>query len=252
MKIQLIRNATLKISYGEKTVLIDPMLSAKGEIQSFAGNEKNPTVELNVEIDEILDGLDMVLVTHIHPDHFDKKAIEVLPKDLPIVCQNIDKEKIKNHGFLNTLGVEDKKNIEGINVKKTGGKHWKGEIPKELSDRLGDVSGFVLSNDNEPTVYIVGDTIFNDDVKNAITTYKPEIIIVNSGGAKYKGLENNPILMEAFDVIELEKFSKGAKIVAVHMEALDHCTVTRKNLLDLAVQENIEIFVPEDGETLEF
>jgi len=37
-----------------------------------------------------------------------------------------------------------------------------------------------------------------------------------------------------------------------HMEALDHCTVTRKNLLDLAGEENIEIFVPEDGETLVF
>jgi len=252
MKIQLIRNATLKISYGEKIILVDPMLSDKGEIQSFAGKEKNPTVELNVKIDEILDGLDMVMITHVHPDHFDKKAIEVLPKDLPLVCQNIDREKIKNHGFVNTLGVEDEKILEGINVQRTGGRHWKGEIPMELSERLGEVSGFVLSNDNEPTVYLVGDTIFNDDVKNAITTYKPEIIIVNSGGAKYKGLENNPILMEAFDVIELAKFSQGAKIIAVHMEALDHCTVTRKNLLDLAGEENIEIFVPEDGETLIF
>ena len=86
MKIQLIRNATLKIQMGENTILVDPMLSNKGEIQSFAGKEQNPTVELPVTVDEVMEDLDMVLVTHIHPDHFDKKAVELLPKNLPIIC----------------------------------------------------------------------------------------------------------------------------------------------------------------------
>ena len=150
------------------------------------------------------------------------------------------------------MGVEDEKNLRGIKIQKTGGRHWKGDIPKELSERLGEVSGFVLSKENEPTVYIVGDTIFNEDVKTAIKKHNPDIIIINSGGAKFPSLEKNPILMEASDVMALAKLAPNSKIVAVHMEALDHCTVTRVDLLNLATEENIKITIPIDGEIINF
>ena len=35
MEVTQIRNATLKLNYGGKTFLIDPMLSKKGELPSF-------------------------------------------------------------------------------------------------------------------------------------------------------------------------------------------------------------------------
>jgi len=46
MKIQLIRNATMKLTYAGKTILTDPMLSAKNAYDPFAGVARNPTVEL--------------------------------------------------------------------------------------------------------------------------------------------------------------------------------------------------------------
>jgi|GEM_PF-5732917 len=38
MKIQLIRNAIMKITYGGPTFLTDPMLSPKGGVRSFCRN----------------------------------------------------------------------------------------------------------------------------------------------------------------------------------------------------------------------
>ncbi|MGN6541436.1 MAG: hypothetical protein ACTHK8_03670 [Ginsengibacter sp.] len=35
--LQLVRNATLLIEYGGKKILVDPMLSPKGAIESWAG-----------------------------------------------------------------------------------------------------------------------------------------------------------------------------------------------------------------------
>ena len=45
MKIQLIRNATMKITYAGRTILSDPMLAPKGDFKSFAGIARNPTIE---------------------------------------------------------------------------------------------------------------------------------------------------------------------------------------------------------------
>jgi len=46
---------------------------------------------------------------------------------------------------------------------------------------MGNVSGFVLQADGEPTVYWVGDSIWCEHVEKAIKTFQPEIVIIHSG-----------------------------------------------------------------------
>jgi hypothetical protein len=38
----------------------------------------------------------------------------------------------------------------------------------EILAQMGEVSGFVLQAENEPTLYIVGDSIWVEEVENAI------------------------------------------------------------------------------------
>lgn len=59
--VQLIRNATLKIKYAGKTILVDPLFSEKGELQSILGVNKNPTVHLTMPIADIVNGVDFCL-----------------------------------------------------------------------------------------------------------------------------------------------------------------------------------------------
>ena len=80
MEIQLIRNATMKITYGGHTILTDPMLSPKGAFRSFANIAKNPTIELPFPVEDVVTGVEAAVVTHYHPDHFDKAAGAALPK----------------------------------------------------------------------------------------------------------------------------------------------------------------------------
>lgn len=50
-------------------------------------------------MEQILD-VDAVIVTHIHLDHFDPSAIELIPKDMKIFTQNDDEARqIKEAGF---------------------------------------------------------------------------------------------------------------------------------------------------------
>lgn len=247
MDLQLIRNATIKIKYADKTILVDPMFSPKDTLEPFAGIARNPTVDLTISIDDILKDVDVVIVTHTHRDHFDALASEKLPKNIKLFCQPADKEVIENLNFVNVEVVETKTTFENMNLIRTGGKHGSGAILAQM----GEVSGFVLQAENEPSLYIIGDSIWLDEVESAIATFKPEVIVTNSGGAIIPGFENNPILMNEEQTILLVQTAKNAKVIAVHLESLDHCSVTRNSLRKKATEHGINenrLIIPKDGQ----
>lgn len=249
MKILQIRNATLKLFYGGKIILTDPMLSPRHGIESFAGKEKNPTIDLPMPLEEILDDIDMVLVSHIHQDHFDQTARDRLPKDIPLFCQPVDRLSIEKSHFTDVRPVEDTVTWEGITVTRTPGKHGTGNWEKVL----GSVSGFLLKAAGEPVIFWAGDTILTSDVKSIIETVCPDIIITHSCGACLE--DSGPIIMDAQQTIDTCKAAPEAIVIAVHMEALDHATVTRHDIRQLAVKNHIgsdRLFIPENGELLEF
>lgn len=247
--VQLVRNATLVIDYAGKKILVDPMLSQKGAIDSWAGIQKNPTVELTIPVEEIVKDIDLVIVTHTHEDHFDKPASSTLNKSVELIMQPADKEFFKKEGFINATVVEGQKVWNGITINRVEGKHGSGKV----LEMMGKTSGFVLQAKNQPTVYIVGDTIWNEDIKKDIEKFKPDYIIVNSGGALMKDFSDTPIIMNEVQTMALIAASGKAKVIAVHMDALDHCFTTRAILKKKAAELKIgqdKLIIPEDGEKL--
>ncbi len=249
--IQLIRNATLKITLNNCVFLIDPMLGEKASFESYGNVAKNPIVNLPITVDEITNDIDAVLVTHLHKDHFDDVAKKDILKSIPIFCQPTNAESILNAGFTEVTEIEDLSHFKQIKIQRTSGKHGRGKIEQ----LMGSVSGFVLQAKDEPTIYIVGDSIFNDTVKKAIDTYQPEIIITNSGGAFIPDYEEDLILMDENETISLANYAPTSKIIAVHLEALDHCTVNRASLQRAALLAKLDksrFFIPLDGDCLQF
>jgi len=80
----------------------------------------------------------------------------------------------------------------------------------------------------------LGDSIWNNDVSEAIQQYQPDYIITNSGGAVIPAFESAPILMDEAGTIAVIKAAPKAKVIAVHIEALDHCRTTRASLQEKA------------------
>ncbi|MBU8606075.1 MBL fold metallo-hydrolase [Bacillus safensis] len=254
MKITLIRNATLYLHYGHSTFLIDPFLAAKGTYPPFphTANQhlNNPIVELPVNID--LDSLlhpDAVLLTHLHVDHFDDEAKRKLAQDGPIYTQSEkDRKEVEEAGFQHVTCIEDEMDICGVHIKRTGGQHGTGETAK----RMGQVSGFVFSHPDEPTLYIAGDTARCDEPKEVVNTCKPDVIVVNSGAAQF--LEGDPITMTKEEILDVHRSQPKAQIVACHLGAVNHCLLTRA-ALEAYIQEHHAdqaISVPQDGESLTF
>lgn len=249
MIIQQIRNSTLRIAYAGRQILTDPLLAEKHSMKSFANISPNPLLDLPCPPEEVVAGIEMVLVSHLHPDHFDEQAEKLLPKDIQVFCQPGDETRLAEKGFQSVTAVESSIGWRGITLTLTPGQHGTGK----WAERLGKVSGFVFQADNEPTVYWAGDTIWCDAVRKVIADTQPAVIITHSSGAKIA--DSDPIVMDARQTIEVCREAPQAIVVATHMEALDHGTISREDLRSLADKEGIppnRLLIPSDGETLSF
>ena len=248
MKLQLIRNATLLLEYNQIRLLIDPMLGAKHQFRSFAGISENPTVDMPLDAQEVLVNIDGVLVSHLHPDHFDEDAKRLIPKRTILLAHPEIMDDLEQMGFENVHAVDEQIHWHDIEISPTPAEHGYGAWAK----RMGPVSGFVFRKDGEPTVFWAGDTVLFPALEKALVETQPDIVITHSGGAQFGGPEGL-ILMDAEQTISVARLVPNAKVVAVHMEALDHCTVSRKALREAAEEAGVSerIIIPADGEILE-
>jgi L-ascorbate metabolism protein UlaG (beta-lactamase superfamily) len=247
MRLRLIRHATLIVEYKRHTILVDPMFDDPGTrpaIQNSPNPRNNPLVPLPIAAEEVLQGVDAVLVTHTHSDHWDATAADLLPKPIPFFGQPEDQGKFRSQAFSNAQPVQDSLAWKGITIHRTGGQHGKGKIGKAMAP----VSGFVLRATGEPTLYIAGDTIWCSEVQKALHDHQPSIVVVNAGAAQF--LEGDPITMTADDVIATCKATPNAQIVAVHMESINHCLLTRADLaFQLEAARVIQqVAIPNDGD----
>ncbi|MCV9999708.1 MBL fold metallo-hydrolase [Pararhizobium sp. YC-54] len=246
MQLQLIRNATLKLDYAGRTVLIDPYLAPKHSLPSFTGRSPNPMVELPAEIDDILEGVDLVIVSHLHDDHFDSVAMERVPKHLPLFCQPGDEATIREAGFTNVTPLTETATWEGLTLTRREGSHGLGPVV----ELMGPVMGFSLEAAGEPSIYWAGDTVLYPPVADVIRDTKPDIVVTHSCGARWDG---DLIVMDAQETVAVCEAAPDAIVIATHMEALDHATISRLDLRQAAEERGIapsRLLIPADGETV--
>ena len=260
VQLQQIRNATVKITYADTTFLIDPMLSKKGAYPGFEGTYRstlrNPLVELPMSEQDVLAGVDAVIVTHTHLDHWDDAAQQLLPKDIPLFTQHqADATMIREQGFSNVQVLSDKAEFGGVTLSKTGGQHGTDEMyaVPEVATALGEAMGVVFEAPGHKTLYLVGDTIWRDEVDQALAQYDPQIVVINAGYATMDDFKG-AIIMGKDDVLRASQAAPDATIVATHMDAINHMFQSRKELRQYVQEKRIQdrVEIPEDGATINF
>jgi L-ascorbate metabolism protein UlaG (beta-lactamase superfamily) len=252
VRLTLLRHATLRIETGGHILLVDPMLDepgARAPVRGTPQERPNPLVALPAGVREAVEGVDAALVTHTHVDHLDAAGVTALiPLGVPVFCQPEDLEDLGQLGLdLRPVPRGAPVAWGGLTIHRTGGRHGREEA---MIQGLGPVSGFVVAAPGEPTVYVAGDTVWCPEVAEAIEAHRPEVIVVNAGGARF--LEGGTVTMEAADVAAVAEAAPGARVVAVHMEAVNHCLETRAELAAAlaAAGAGGRVAIPADGEGL--
>ncbi|KAH0789932.1 MBL fold metallo-hydrolase [Histomonas meleagridis] len=269
MKIQQIRNATIIIEYAGVRILVDPWLAPKESnppllslIQKYfplenkdiklpVGIGKNfPFCELPLEIKDIIK-VDAVLATHLHFDHFDEVAAKSIPHDMPMFSQDeVDAEQLRGFGFSNVIILPDEGSYDfkGVLIHKTPCNHGVEEIYRCFPFRR-EASGFVLTSPKESKkIYVVGDSVLYQGVKDTIEHFHPDVIVVNACAAT---TPLGRLIMDAEEVKETRNLAPYATIIVSHMDAVPHAMITSDEMRKFIQEQDLKnVLVPANGEII--
>lgn len=253
MHIHFIRNATLVIHSGAHHILVDPMLGPKGSGPSFSfirhKSQRNPIVELPDDTEEILETVTCGLVTHRHFDHLDPVGIQLLAeRQLPVYCSAWDESDLQEKGLFTTVVPLDQ-SCDFLDGKITAfpAQHGYGLIGK----LMGKGVGYLIELPNEPSLYLTGDTVLTPTVRHVLTNHRPDIAVLAAGSASLD--IGKPILMPMKEMVEFVELAPG-KVVASHLEALNHCPVKRTEFRGAMIGAGLahKVFIPDDGNIMSF
>lgn len=256
MRMHFLRNATFVLHSGNDRILVDPMLGPPNSLMSLTvvrRPHRNPLVPLppSTDLAQLAQSTVCVL-THCrygHADHLDRTGTEVLARrQIPVYAQARDRAYLERRGLEVVplqLGVCHP--FCGGTIRPVPAQHgydW-------LHWLMGPGVGYVIELPNEPSLYICGDTVLTPAVIETITSLKPDVVIVPAGGARLD--IGRPILMTPDDVLRCIALAPD-RVVAVHLEALNHCPTTRSTLRQQAKHAGVlhKVLIPDDGAVLQF
>lgn len=258
MRLHQLRNATIVIETGGHRILVDPMLARKHALpplRVFGSRERNPRVELPAGSDTLLDSVTHALITHCrkgHFDHLDSAARAWLrQRAIPIYCTPEDAAYLQSKGLAAVALAEDNHlphPFLGGTLRTVPCLHGRGLVGKFMMHGVG----YFIEMPGEPSLYISGDTVLTDTVRDFVRTHRPDILVVPAGGARMD--IGSEIIMGVDEVVALCKDAGDGIVVANHLEALSHCPETRQGLAEAARRAGLgaRLRIPADGDTLTF
>jgi len=261
MRFHQLRNATCVIESGDQVLLIDPMLGKKGSLPLFARfrhkPQRNPLVPLPEIADELLPRVTACLLTHSqklgikplqHTDHLDAAGEQFLRENrIPVLTGKRDVAALTSMGLTVHAGLEYWQPTAALGgtitaVPATHGHGW-------VHSLMANGVGFFLQLPSEPSIYFSGDTVYTEVVERVLAELKPDVAVMTSGGASLD--VGGPILMPMEELMTFVRNAPG-KVVANHLEALNHCPITRQQLSAELARNSLteKVLIPQDGESL--
>lgn len=226
--MQWIGGPTYVLNLGSFKILADPMLGPKSK-EAFRIKVHPITGEPNAAIERFEDpakfdknNIDLLLISHMHPDHIDPTAVEVLDKKLKTITTTTGVSTFQKWGFLNVTGLEWKDTITMQKAKESlkiiALKSMHAEEP--LNTELGKGNGYIIEYRSGKTVfriYWTGDTVWFDEIASYAKYGKINLLIPNMGapGQGKRGLD-------AKQALKIITALDPKKVIPVHHTTFAH------------------------------
>lgn len=235
--VQFIGTATVLVRYQGLTILTDPNFLHKGEHVHLgygltARRLTNPAIDLDK-----LPPIDLVVLSHMHEDHFDKLVQEKLDKNTPIATTKSAAEALRQLGFKRAMGMDywDRLDVEKgathVSITSVPGRHGKLGMQALLPSVMGSVYDF-SPGQNKPAyrMYVSGDTLIYDDLR-AIPQRFPgiDLALLHLGGTRILGVFK--VTMDGKDGVKLLQIVQPKHAIPIHFDDYD---VFKSPLADFA------------------
>jgi L-ascorbate metabolism protein UlaG (beta-lactamase superfamily) len=194
--IFFIGTATVILRYAGFTILTDPNFLHQGEqVHLGYGLRSTRRTDPAIDIGE-LPPIDLIVLSHMHEDHFDRVAEQKLEKSLPIVTTRQAAAALKKKGFSSTHALHTwetllitKGDIQ-LRITSMPAKHAPGPLSIMLPPVMGSMLEFQMpTGEVGLRLYISGDTLLYEHLKDIPQRY-PEIdlALLHLGGTKILGI----------------------------------------------------------------
>ena len=218
--------ATTLIEYGGLTLLTDPNFLHRGQYAYlgkglFSRRRTEPARQV-----EDLPPLDAVVLSHLHDDHFDRIARDRLPKDLPIITTVAAARKLRTWGFANAIALQtwqshELRSSDGgvLRVSAAPGRHARGPVGALLPPVNGHVLQFTPASEAPLSVYITGDTVLIDDLRQVPERHPDlDVGLWHLGGTRIPGIFGLGALvtMDAKEGADLLEIVRPRTTVPIH------------------------------------
>lgn len=214
--ITFVGTATVILRHAGFTILTDPNFLHKGDhVHLGFGMTSERLTEPAIDFEQ-LPLVDLVVLSHLHEDHFDRLVAERLAKTTPIVTTPHAARGLAKMGFTNLHALDT---WQGLNVSKGGetlrvvampGKH----APVPLQWIFPSVMGSLLEFGTGVRLYVTGDTLLHDRLHEIPARY-PEIDVglLHLGGTRVLGVL---VTMDAAQGLEVLKIVKPNVAIPIH------------------------------------
>jgi L-ascorbate metabolism protein UlaG (beta-lactamase superfamily) len=197
--LHFIGNATLLVRYGPLTLLTDPNFLHRGQFAHLGyGLVSRRLTEPALSVEEAAAaGLDAIVLSHLHGDHWDRVARHGLDSALPVLTTPHAARRLRHlQGFRNATGLRawESRTLSagGVQIKLTAmpARHA-GNLPLRLA--LPPVMGSMLEcgvAGAPPSLrlYISGDTMLFDGLRRIADRYPVmDVAVLHLGGTRLPG-----------------------------------------------------------------
>ncbi len=224
--LSFIGTATTLLRLGEFTILTDPNFLHRGERAYLGRGLWSKRLTEPAMPPGGLPALDLVLLSHLHGDHFDRRASRELDHKLPVVTTRHAARRLRLRGFDNAVALgtwethEVRRGGQTLRITSMPGRHAPGAAQQLLPPVMGSLVE-LMADAGAPDVrpfrlYITGDTLMVDELRSVPERYPDlDAAVVHVGGTKILGML---VTMDAQQGVDLVELVRPGVAVPVHYD----------------------------------
>ncbi|MBS2536588.1 MBL fold metallo-hydrolase [Catenulispora sp. NF23] len=241
------------LDYGGVTILVDPTFDPPGD---YPIGERVLTKTAGPALSaEEVDAVDVVLLSHDqHPDNLDRAGRDYVDTARLVLSTRSAEDRLGGAvlGLPNWVSQEFDRPSGGTALV-TGVPALHG--PEGSEPVVGEVTGFVLTGEGLPTVYVSGDNASLDLVREIAARYAPvDVALLFAGGARTPLLDFAYLTLTSAEAAQAATILRAGAVVPLHFEQWAHFSEGGEQLQAAfaAAGQSDQLHLLKPGETASF